>query len=112
VPAIAGSAGLTETTDYESVAALIVDYITEHRSELAEGTASADAVVSFNVPECTAGSVRELVEVPLATVIPEDVDPFETDCSVEPTEPPQDDVTALVAGHAAVTLVPPEEPTG
>lgn len=112
VPAIAGSAGIPEDTDYALVAELIVAYIEEHRAEYASGAMQTDAVVSFNIPECTAGGVRVLVEVPLATDIPQGLDPFETDCSVEPSGPPADDVAAMVSGHAALTLVPPEAPGG
>ena len=67
---------------------------------------------SFNVPDCTAGSVRELLEVELATEIPDGVNPFESDCSVEVTEEPTDDMAALAAGHSALTLVPAEAPAG
>ena len=112
IPAIAGSAGLTEGTDYGAVAELISAYITEHRSEYADGTADASTVVSFNIPDCTAGAIKELVEVPLATVIPPGANIFVTDCSVEAATPPADDIAAIMAGHAAVTLVPPEAPTG
>lgn len=110
IPAIAGSAGIEEDTDYEAVAALILAYITEHRAAYADGTADASTVVSFNIPECTAGTIKELVEVPLATVIPEGIDLLHTDCSKETTEPPVDDIAAIAAGYAAVTLVPPEDP--
>jgi hypothetical protein len=71
-----------------------------------------DGVHSFNVPDCTAGRVRELLEVPLAAAIPEGVNPFESDCSVEVADTPTDDVAAVAAGHAALTVVPPEEPPG
>jgi len=112
IPAIAGSAGIVEDADYAGAAELIVAYIEEHRAELADGTASTDAVVSFNVPECTAGTAHDLVEVPLATVIPDGVVPFTADCSVQPSSEPADDVAAVSTGYAAVTLVPPEAPAG
>jgi 5'-nucleotidase len=110
IPAIAGSAGLGEDADYATAVDLIVAYIEEQRDAFADGTASTDGVSSFNVPDCTAGTVRELLEVPLATTVPEGVDLFTSDCSVEVTEPPTDDVTALAAGHSALTVIPPEAP--
>ncbi|MEQ1786999.1 MAG: 5'/3'-nucleotidase SurE [Acidimicrobiales bacterium] len=110
IPAIAGSAGLGEDADYATAVELMVAYIDEHRAELAEGGASE--VVSFNVPDCIAGSVKEVLEVPLAAVIPEGVNPFESDCSIEPATPPADDVAAVAAGYVALTLVPPEAPAG
>lgn len=110
IPAIAGSAGLGEDADYATAVELMVAYIEEHRAELAEG--GATEVVSFNVPDCIAGSVREVLEVPLATVIPEGVNPFESDCSIVPATTPADDVAAVAAGYVALTLVPPEAPAG
>ena len=114
IPAIAGSAGLTEDTleDYELAADLVVDHIEEHRDEYAGGDADTDAVVNINVPDCTDGTAQELVEVALATEVPEGVNVFATDCSVASEEPPADDVLAVAGGHPALSLVPPEEPAG
>jgi 5'-nucleotidase len=115
IPAIAGSAGLTEDTldDYELATELIIDNIEEHRAEYAAAAASGDveAVVNINVPDCTAGSPKELLEVALATEIPEGVDPFATDCSAVSGETPADDVLAIAAGYPALSLVSPEAPT-
>jgi 5'-nucleotidase len=108
LPAIAGSAGLGEDADYATAVDLIVAYVEEHRADLAAGSAPTDGVRSFNVPDCTAGTVRDLLEVPLATTVPEGVDLFTSDCSVEVTEPPIDDVTALAAGYSALTVIPAE----
>jgi len=94
------------------VVELIVTYLEEHRAEYADGSADATTVVSFNIPECTAGSVKDLLEVPVASVMPPGLNPFATDCSVEVTEPPADDVAAIAAGHATKSLVPPEDPAG
>jgi 5'-nucleotidase len=112
VPAIAGSAGMVDDADFAGAAALLVAYIEEHRSELADGTVSTDAVTNFNVPECTAGEPRELIEVALATEIPAGVTPFTADCTIEPAEAPTDDVLGLAAGYAVVSPVPPEDPAG
>jgi 5'-nucleotidase len=112
VPAIAGSAGLGEDADYATAVDLIVEFIEEHRVSFADGTAATDGVHSFNVPDCTAGSVRELLEVPLATTVPEGVDLFTSDCSVEVAEEPTDDVTAVAAGHSALTVIPAAAPPG
>lgn len=116
IPAIAGSAGMTEDTleDYELATELIIANIEEHRAEYAEAGASGDveAVVNINVPDCTAGSAKELVVVALATGIPEGVNVFASDCSVVSEEEPADDVLAVAAGYPALSLVPPEAPTG
>jgi 5'-nucleotidase len=112
IPAIAGSAGLQDDADYATAVELIVAFIEENRESFVDGSAPADGVHSFNVPDCTAGTVRELLEVPLAIEIPEGVNPFESDCSVEVTEEPANDIAAVAAGHPALTLVPPDAPPG
>ena len=114
IPAIAGSAGLTEDSveDYQLAADLIVRYIEDHRSEYEEGTADLEAVVNINVPDCTAGSAKALVEVALATEIPEGVNVFATDCGAASDDQPTDDVMAVATGFPALSLVPPEAPAG
>lgn len=112
IPAIGGSAGIPEDTDYGAVAALIVDYITQHRSEYADGTADVATVVSFNIPYCSAGQIQELVEAPLATTIAEGQNPYETDCTAVSVAAPANDVEAVMTGHAVLTLVPPEASSG
>lgn len=109
VPAVAASAGLSDGTDFAAAADLVVEWIEENRDVIADGSVGTETVVSFNVPDCTAGSIGALVEVPLAAEIPEGVDPFVTDCSVPPgEEDPVDDVDAISQGFATETLVPAE----
>ncbi len=106
IPAVAGSAGLGDTADYESATELVVGWVEEHRAELAGGTAAVDTITSFNVPTCTTGTIKDdVLEVPLAPAIPEGVDPFTSDCSIEPAVAPTDDVAAVAAGYASVTQV-------
>ncbi|MFZ6002718.1 MAG: 5'/3'-nucleotidase SurE [Actinomycetota bacterium] len=111
IPALAASAGLGADADYATAAELVVAWVDQHRAEIAAGTLTTSTVASINVPACTlGGEVEALVEVPLAAAIPEGVDPFNSDCSFEPPEPPGDDVAALVAGHPALTVVPLDAP--
>ena len=114
IPAIAGSAGLTDDTleDYQLAADLIVEQIEAHLGDYEAGGARTDAVVNINVPDCTAGTAKELVEVALATEIPKGLALFASDCSVTSPEPPADDVLAVAAGYPALSLVPPEAPAG
>jgi 5'-nucleotidase len=107
IPAVAVSVGLEPLADYALGAELVVAWIAEHRAEIADGSVGADAVVSFNVPGCVAGDPKPLVEVPLATAIPEGANVFETaDCSAASPSAPVDDVAAMLAGHLAETPVP------
>lgn len=107
IPAVAGSAGTTDSADYAGAARLLVDWVVEHRSALVAGTLDTGTVTSFNVPDCSlGGSMKDVLEVPLAPSIPDGADPFRSNCSVEPATAPKDDVSALIAGHAAETQVP------
>ncbi|MGH9274683.1 MAG: 5'/3'-nucleotidase SurE [Acidimicrobiales bacterium] len=107
IPAVASSAGLEALADYQLGASLVVDWIVEHRAEVADGTIGTAGVVSFNVPGCRTGAPKPLVEVPLATAMPDGANPFETaDCSLEPAHAPADDVDAMLGGYLAETVVP------
>jgi 5'-nucleotidase len=105
-PAVAASAGLGAGADFDAASALVIDWINANRSALEDNSASAERVISFNVPGCTAGSIRELVQVPLADAIPPGVNVFVTDCSIEPDGAPINDVDAMTKGFAAETEVP------
>ncbi len=108
VPAVAVSAGLGSNADYDAGSELVFAWIEDHRKALTNDSVSADMVISFNVPGCTAGEIRKLVEVPLADAIPPGANPFSTDCSIEPDSAPINDVDAMIKGHAALTEVPLE----
>ena len=108
VPAVAASAGLSSSADFEAAADLVVAWIEDNRSVLANDSADVDRITSFNVPGCTAGAIRELVEVPRADSIPDGSNVFVTDCSVEPDSAPVSDVDAMIKGFAAVTQIPLE----
>lgn len=105
-PAIAASAGLGEDSDFGAAVELVINWIADNRAALAARTSSAETVTSFNVPECTEGSIRELVEVPRADSIPPGENVFFTDCAVEPNGPPTTDVDAMIKGFAAQTQLP------
>lgn len=105
VPAVAVSAGINDTEGYVLAADLAVDWIEANREAVAAGTLTLDTIVSFNVPNCTAGEVRGLVQTTLAEEFLSEA-PFESDCSVEVAEVPGDDVGAVAAGYAAQTDVP------
>lgn len=105
-PAVAASAGIGENADFGAAVELVIAWIEDNRSALDDNTSSAETVTSFNVPECTAGSIRELVKVPRADSIPEGVNVFFTDCSVVPDSAPTSDVDAMIKGFAAQTQLP------
>ena len=109
IPAVASSAGLAEDSDFDAASQLVLEWITENRDALDDASIAVDGVVSFNVPDCTAGDIGVLVEVPLAAAIPDGLNVFETDCSLRnDADVPTDDVDAISKGFASETLVPAE----
>lgn len=98
LPALAVSAGLADLVDYETAVELALDWVEEHRDDLSpfEGQ-----VVSINVPSCTEGEVRGVVEVPVGSGLGLEVAP---DCTSALTEP-VDDVEAFANGYASLSEV-------
>jgi 5'-nucleotidase len=101
VPALAVSAGLG-TPDYPTAAAQALSWVEDHRGELAAGEAEA-VVTNMNVPTCPDGSVREVVEVPVATESGDELLPdADIECASSLTDP-ADDVDAFNNGYVPVS---------
>lgn len=102
IPALAASQGFGEPPDFATGVRFVVEWVTEHRDALLAGTQRA-AVESLNVPTCTTGAVRGLVEVPVAA---DDAgrDLLATDCTSTATDP-ADDVAAFTTGYVALSEV-------
>lgn len=103
-PALAASAGLVTEgePDYATVAELVLAWFAENEAALRAGTLPV-TVTNINAPSCAPGTeLRGVVEVPVATVVAEGVDPFVTDCA-STLEGPADDVTAVVNGFASIS---------
>jgi 5'-nucleotidase len=105
IPAVAVSAGIVYDADQFAVGAdLVVEWIEENREAIADGTLPVE-VVSINIPACASAAMGEVLDVPLATEIPEGVNIFSSTC--DPMLPlPTDDVLAIVGGYPARTVVP------
>lgn len=105
IPAVAVSGGLAYDTGQFAVGAnLVVMWIEENRQALVDRTMPVE-VVSFNIPACDVGDMGEVVDVELATEIPEGANVFESAC--DPSgPPPADDVLAIMAGFPSRTVVP------
>jgi len=101
VPALAVSAGLG-APDYPTAAAQALAWVEDHRAELAAGEADV-IVANMNVPTCPDGSVREVVEVPVATDSGDELLPdAEVECASSLTDP-ADDVDAFNNGFVPVS---------
>lgn len=99
VPAIAGSAGTADNADYASAITKVIDWIEQNRQALTDGTAAKGVVININVPQCTTGEPREMLDVTVAEKIPEGVNPFAADCAAAFSgEKPTDDVNAIAQG--------------
>ena len=109
IPALAASAGLGPQANFTAGATLVAEWITAHRGELLGGTAQTATVTSFNVPGCTVGTPKAVIEVPRAPAVPANVNVFVTaNCDLVPATAPTNDVEALMGGYLAVTPIPAE----
>ena len=106
IPAIAVSAAIEfDEAQFTYGAQLAMDWIRAHRAELVAGTAQSDTVTSFNIPACPVAQMGTLQTVPLATAVPEGLDPFTSSC--DQSDPaPANDVVAIAVGYPAVSQVP------
>jgi 5'-nucleotidase len=111
VPALALSQGVGDPFDYDAAVPLLVDWVTERRDALLEGSAAVE-VTSINIPSCDDGEPRGLLEAEVEgdREVGEAIGP--QDCAAEEElEAGAGDVTALLAGYATLTVVPDEPDT-
>lgn len=107
IPAFASSTGSVKDheLDHDVAATLVVRWVRDHRTELLAGTAPVE-IHNLNVPTCTTGSLRGVVEVPLAPDF-KGRDASLVDCgSTKPEGALIDDVDAFANGFAPLTLAP------
>jgi len=100
IPALATSQGFAETPDYPAAVDEILSWLELHRGELTEGT--ADLIVdNLNVPTCETGTVRGLIEQPVA-VEAGDRNVLVVDC-LSTKNDFVDDVDAFINGYAVLS---------
>jgi 5'-nucleotidase len=95
IPALAVSAGLGEPADYPSAVDAAIAWLTDNRDDLVAGR-----VVNLNIPTCTTGAVRNVVDVPAAG---EGEDPLAPVDCMSSLGDPATDVEAFVNGFVART---------
>ncbi len=113
IPALAVSQGIVITDDtvepdYASGIAATLAWIEENFDaiEAHEPGDPVEAVVNMNIPTCQVGDNRGPLEVPHATELPQDVDPFgPIDCTSTLTNP-ANDVMAFLYGFVAIANAP------
>lgn len=105
IPALATSQGTADVVDYESAVPFILDWVTEHRSALQDGSAPL-VVLNLNVPTCSTGDLGALVIVrpDLDGDLAASLD--EQDCTVDTTDRTFDgDVAAFLTGHPTLSML-------
>jgi 5'-nucleotidase len=111
IPAFATSQGLAAEPDYESAVPLILDWVTEHRDELASGDAAVE-VTNLNIPTCETGELRGLLEIEADLDGDGGASLGASDCTSTATEDSfAGDVDAFLAGFATIGVVPAEPAT-
>ncbi len=90
--------------DYTSGVEAAVVWVTENRDALEPDTGE---IVNINVPTCLEGTIRGIVEVPLAASGEGGLDP--SDCT-STLENPANDIEALRNGYATYTVVEVDDP--
>jgi 5'-nucleotidase len=109
VPALAVSSGVAQPTDFAPAVAAAVAWVQEHRAELLARAPGAPVatIENINAPTCATGTVRDVIEVPVATDFGDRkaLDPVACDAPAPPT-PPADDVDAFIAGYVPLSVIP------
>lgn len=105
IPALASSTALEAEDDTEAfdlAATYVVNWIEEHRAELVAGELSGETLLlqNLNVPVCTEGGIRGLVDVPMSAETDGAI--AEQDCT-STLEDPADDIVGFNNGYATVS---------
>ena len=97
LPALASSQGLGDPPAYATGVTRVLDWVAEHRGALLDGSAvTAKLLENINIPTCTTGANRGVVDVPVATdAAGRDLN--QVDCASTATNP-VDDVDAFKEG--------------
>ena len=111
IPALASSQGLAATLDFPSGVKLVTEWVEKHRAELLASTTTGSSpkgapVFNLNVPTCVTGTLRPLVEVPVATDLA-GRDIATSDC-VTPFADPKDDIDAFIHGYPSLSPLTPK----
>jgi 5'-nucleotidase len=103
IPALAVSQGLAEPPDYPAGVDEVIAWLGLNRDALFAGTATVD-VDNLNVPTCPTGTVRGVVDAPVAAELGER-NPLVVDC-LSTRNDFVDDVDAFLNGYAVLSVIP------
>jgi 5'-nucleotidase len=102
IPALAASSAENEATDYDLAAEYVVDWVQEHREALLAGELTGTTLLlqNLNIPACTAGELRGLLEVPMSSS--PDGAYEDPDCT-STLEDPADDIAGFNNGFVVIS---------
>jgi 5'-nucleotidase len=102
IASLATSTAMSDAVDYDLAATYVVEWVERNRAALLAGELAGDEVVlqNLNVPVCTEGGIRGVVEVPMSTATEGAI--VEQDCT-STLEDPADDITAFNAGFVTIS---------
>jgi len=101
IPALAASQGIAATLDYPAGVDEVISWLDLHRDELTADAAPPTAVENLNVPTCPTGTVRGVVEAPVAPDAGGRI-ATEVDC-LSTKNDFVDDIDAFVNGYAVLS---------
>jgi 5'-nucleotidase len=104
IPALAVSQGLGSPPDYAAGVAQALAWLRRHRDSLTSGAPTAP-VTNLNIPTCTTGEVRGVIEVRVATEEEGGQALAPSDCRSTAVDP-DDDVEAFHNGFATLSDLP------
>ena len=105
IPALAVSTGIADKPAFAASAELAIDWFREHRAEIAADRGSA-TVESLNVPTCTVGELRGLLETTVASTFNDRPAAGPSNCeSTTPKSELKDDVDGFLNGFATLTPI-------
>jgi 5'-nucleotidase len=105
VPALAASQGFPDPVDFPAGVAQVLTWLSGQRAALLSGGDRSPVLLqNLNIPTCTAGSVRGVVDVPISTADPSLL-LGTSDCTSTATDP-KDDLAGFSEGFATITDLP------
>jgi 5'-nucleotidase len=107
IPALSVSEGLVPDIDYQAAMPYVLGWVQDHRLVLINHT-QPKQVTNMNIPSCTAGDIKQPIEVPAAPAgTPGAV--AAQDCTSTLQDPPND-VVAFNNGYVTITDLVPAQP--
>jgi 5'-nucleotidase len=102
IPALAASSAENDATDYDLAAEYVVEWVEEHRQALLAGELTGTELLlqNLNIPACTAGELRGLLELPMSSS--SDGVYQDPDCT-STLEDPADDIAGFNNGFVVIS---------